>query len=78
VYFLRNGVWIDSHYAGEETLDIAAYSAAYFALTDVVPWIGPHLAVGDRLVVRVGNVFVRIAEDGAEAMTDDMIGRLLE
>ena len=27
-YFLREGVWTDSTYAGEETLDIAPYSAA--------------------------------------------------
>jgi hypothetical protein len=77
-YFLRNSVWTDSLYASQETLDIAAYSAAYFALIDVVPWIGPHLAVGDRLIVRVGTVYVRIAEEGTATMTESMISLLTE
>jgi Ca-activated chloride channel family protein len=77
-YFLRNSVWTDSLYANQETLDIAAYSAAYFALIDVVPWSGPHLAVGDRLIVRVGTVYVRIAEEGTATMTESMISLLTE
>jgi hypothetical protein len=60
---------MDSLYAGETTVDVAAYSAAYFALVDVVPWIGPHLALGDKVIVRVGSVFVRIGVEGAEALT---------
>ncbi len=78
VYFLRDGVWTDSLYAGESTLAIKAYSAAAFALIDFVPWIGPHLAVGDRLIVRVGAVYVQIAAEGTETLTDDMIGLLRE
>jgi Ca-activated chloride channel family protein len=71
-YFLKDGVWTDSLYAGETTVDIAAYSAAYFNLVDIVPWIGPHLALGDRVIVRVGSVFVRIGAEGAETLTVEL------
>jgi hypothetical protein len=71
-YFLKDGIWTDSLYAGETTVDIAAYSAAYFELVDVVPWIGPHLALGDKVVVRVGSVFVRIGAEGAETLTFEL------
>jgi Ca-activated chloride channel family protein len=71
-YFLKDGVWTDSLYTGETTVDIAAYSAAYFGLVDVVPWIGPHLALGDKVVVRVGSVFVRIGAEGAETLTFEL------
>ncbi len=76
-YFLREGVWTDSAYAGEETLDIAPYSAAYFDLLRVVPWIGPHLAVGEAVIVRVGDLFVRITDGGLEELPSDVTARLL-
>ena len=76
-YFLKDGVWTDSLYTGEATIDIAAYSDAYFDLARLLPWIAPHLAVGDRLIVRVGDVYVRIAEEGQETLTGDVLDRLL-
>ena len=68
-YFLRDGVWIDSAFANEETIKVALFSNAYFELVDLVPWIGPHLAIGDHVILAVGDVFLEIAEDGAEAIT---------
>ncbi|MCX6100236.1 MAG: hypothetical protein NTV92_02195 [Candidatus Bipolaricaulota bacterium] len=76
-YFLKDGVWTDSLYTGEATIDIAAYSDAYLDLARLLPWIAPHLAVGDRLIVRVGDVYVRIAEEGQETLTGDVLDRLL-
>ncbi len=71
-YFLRDGVWTDSLYSGEATTDVQAYSALYFDLFDLVPWIGPHLAIGDRLIVRVGSAFVRVGAAGAETLTPEI------
>ena len=75
-YFLRDGVWTDSTYADEETIDVAPYSDAYFALLSVVPWIGPHLAVGEAVIVRVGDLFVRVAEGGVDELPPDVKARL--
>ena len=75
-YFFRDGVWVDSEYADQETIDIVAYSDAYFELTDIVPWLGPHLAIGERVVIRVGNVFVQIGEEGLKELPDDIIEAL--
>ncbi|MDD4903464.1 MAG: VIT domain-containing protein [Candidatus Bipolaricaulis sp.] len=77
-YYLRDGMWVDSGYAGEETIDVVPYSAAYFDLLDVVPWIGPHLAVGEAVIVRVGTVFVRIAVGGYEELPADVRVRLVD
>ncbi len=77
-YFLRDGVWTDSTYADEETIDVASYSDAYFDLLRVVPWIGPHLAVGGAVIVRVGDLFVRIAEEGLTELPPDVEAVLLE
>lgn len=75
-YFLRDGVWIDSEYADQETIEIVAYSDAYFELTGIVSWLAQHLAIGERVVIRVGDVFVRIGESGLEELTDGAIEAL--
>lgn len=76
-YFLKDEVWTDSLYAGEATIDIRAYSEAYFDLVDLVPWIASHLAIGDRLIVRVGDDFVRIGPDGMERLDGATVDQLL-
>jgi Ca-activated chloride channel family protein len=75
-YFFRDDAWVDSEYVDEETIDILIYSEAYFELAGIVPWIGPHLAIGESVVIRVGDTFVRIGEDGLEEMTDAIIDAL--
>jgi Ca-activated chloride channel family protein len=75
-YFFRDGVWVDSEYTDEETINIVAYSDAYFELTGIAPWLGPHLAIGERVVVRVGEVFVRTGDEGLEELPDDVIEAL--
>ncbi len=76
-YFLRDGFWTDSLFSSEETLDLRAYSSAVFDLLHLLPWVAPHLAVGDRIILRVGDVYVRIGADGAETLSSDAITRLL-
>jgi len=76
-YFFRDGVWTDSAYADEETIRVAVYSDAYFALTELLPWIGPHLAVGERVIIAVGESFLEIAEEGAQTMTSELADILL-
>jgi hypothetical protein len=45
-------------------------------LLQIVPWIGPHLTIGESAVIRVGDVFVRIAEEGLETLTQEAITSL--
>jgi len=75
-YFFRDGVWTDSTYDGQETIDVAVYSTAYFELLEIVPWIGPHLAIGESAVICVGDVYVRIADEGLETLTQEAIRNL--
>jgi Ca-activated chloride channel family protein len=75
-YYLRDGIWTDNEYDEEETIAIAVYSAAYFDLIGILPWIGPHLALGDRVIIAVGDVFIEIGEEGAENLTPELIETL--
>ncbi|MEW5826923.1 MAG: VIT domain-containing protein [Candidatus Bipolaricaulota bacterium] len=64
-YFLRDGVWTDSEFDEEApVIEVQIYSEAYFELPTLAAWIGPHLALGTRVVVKVGEVFVWIDEVG--------------
>jgi len=78
VYFLRQGVWVDSTYADGDTLDIVATSDATFALITRMPWIAPHLAIGPKVILRVGNSYVRIGEKGKTTLSDEELDRLAE
>jgi hypothetical protein len=75
-FFLRDGVWVESSYQDEPTIDIAAFSSAYFELLDILPEVAPYLSLGDRLVVKVGDRYLRIGEGGLEELTDPVIGLL--
>jgi Ca-activated chloride channel homolog len=69
-YFYTEGIWVDSEHVDQETLDIALYSDAYFELLSLVEWIGPHLAIGDAIILRIGTVFVQIGEEGMEELSE--------
>jgi Ca-activated chloride channel family protein len=76
IYFLRQGVWVDSTYADEETLDIVATSDATFALIARIPWIAPHLAIGPKVILRVGETYVRIGEEGKTTLSEEELNHL--
>jgi hypothetical protein len=49
-FVLRDSVWTDTRtVAATRTVRVQAYSAAYFALLQRVPELGPLFAVGDRV-----------------------------
>ena len=72
VYFLRNGVWTDETHTDQQTIAVVAFSPAYFDLLDILPWIGPHLAVGERVIIAVDDAFLEIGETGAEILTPEL------
>ena len=75
-YFLKDGTWIDSTYNDQETIDIIAYSPAHFDLVSLSPWIAPHLALGEHVIIRVGEVYVQIGDTGLEQLPKDIIDLL--
>lgn len=66
---------VDSRYDGsQQIIKIKPFSDAYFKLLDLKPKIGKYLATGDEIIVVVGKVAVRICDDGAETLTQEMQG----
>jgi len=75
-YFLREGIWVDSRFADEVPIEIVAFSAAYFELIDIAPWIAPHLAIGEQVIVKMGEGFVHIGPEGLEELSEAIIDAL--
>lgn len=72
-YFLRDGVWTDSTYTDQKTIDVVFLSDAYFALLAKVPWVAPHVALGPKVILRVGESYVRIGETGETVLPEEVL-----
>lgn len=77
-YFYRDDIWVDSEYADQEAMAIVIYSNAYFDLSDIVAWIGPHLALGEHIILRIGDIYVQIGDEGLEELSQDELALLSE
>lgn len=75
-FFLKDGVWIESTYDGEETIKIKAYSSAYFDLLTLKPELAAFLALGDRLILKAGTVYIEIGPTGVETLTDEIRNKI--
>ncbi|GAB4307752.1 MAG: VIT domain-containing protein [Candidatus Bipolaricaulota bacterium] len=76
VFLFVEGVWRESTYATDTpTVDIVYLSDAYFALISEFPEIGPILALGERVIFKLGLAWVRIGDEGATELTPDELAR---
>ncbi len=76
VFVLRDGVWTETTYEEQPLLEIVFMSEAYFTLIELLPEIGPILALGERVIFRAGDVFVSVGPEGKEELTADDIAAL--
>ena len=77
-FFLRDGIWIESTYADDETIKIAAFSSAYFDILSLKPELAPFFALGDRVIIGLGTVYLEIGPQGAEALTDEIKDQIMK
>jgi hypothetical protein len=65
-FVLRDSVWTDTRTAGSvRTVKVQAYSAAYFALVQRIPELGPIFALGDRVRAHGQRVAIEIVATAA-------------
>jgi len=71
-FFLRDDVWTESTYSDEETIQVLAYSEAYFDILVLRPDLSPILALGNRVIFRLEAAYVEIGPEGADTLTDEL------
>jgi Ca-activated chloride channel family protein len=65
---------VDSRYDGTQTVvKIQPFSEAYFRLLEVRPDLGAYLSHGGEILIVIGTAAVKICDDGADSMTDEIL-----
>jgi hypothetical protein len=77
VFLFLDGVWQESTYKeGTPTVDIVYLSDAYVELLNRFPEVAPILALGDKVLFKLGSVWVRIGEEGLAELTPEVLEQL--
>jgi Ca-activated chloride channel homolog len=70
-FIQRDGVWRDTRFHdGMRVVQVQAFSAAYFALVQAVPDLGPAFAIGDRVLAAGRQIAVEVSPTGATQLSD--------
>jgi hypothetical protein len=66
---LMDNSWIETTYTDSDTtIDIKYNSEAYWYLLDQLPELSDVFALGEKIVLKVGKVFVRISDTGIKTI----------
>jgi len=71
-FFLKDGVWTESSYDGEETIDVAAFGPGYFELLSRFPEVAPILALGEDVLFALDSLYVHVGAQGAETLPEEI------
>lgn len=76
VFLFVDEAWQESTYENDTpTVNIVYLSDAYFAILDRFPEVGPILALGERVIFRLGTASVRIGEEGLAELAPDVLAQ---
>ena len=78
-FFLRNGVWYDSHYNPQAKLvKIKRDSQAYKDLLQAIPELQAYFELGKSVVVQIGEYAIETADDGQSELTEQELQTLVK
>ena len=73
------GRWVDVDFEeGDEVVEIKFASEAYFSILRRYPDVRPFAQLGDDVLFRFGETFVRFGAEGEETLTDAELAALFE
>lgn len=75
-FMLDENVWTESTYNGEKTVDIKFGSAAYMDILMRYPKIARILKLGEHIVFKVADKYIRVGPKGKETLTATEIKKL--
>jgi len=77
-FFKRGEFWIDAEYTDEKTIDIKYGSQAYSEMILTYPGVAKFVALGEKVIFKFKNRFVKIDEEGKEKFTKKEFEKLFE
>jgi Ca-activated chloride channel family protein len=73
----KGGAWVDTGLrSGVETIQVAPYSAGWWKVVEVRPELKSILAIGERVVVQLGDVAVEVLPGAARELTKRQVDQL--
>ena len=76
-FILRDGVWIDSQFENQDVIEVKFNSHAYINLLLAYPEFGKYMKLGERIVVKFRDKFIRIGDTGEEKCSEQKWLRIL-
>jgi len=71
-FYLKNNFWVSSDYKeGDKTVNIKYMSDAYFEILNRFEDIKQFLSIGDKVVFKYKNIFIKISESGKDKLDED-------
>jgi len=77
-FYFKNDFWIDGEYKDEKTVDIKYSSQAYVEFILAYPEAAKFAALGEKVIFKFKEKFVKIADKGMESLTRNELTRLFE
>lgn len=75
LFVFQGGVWRQDGVTGAPAVRVKSMSAAYFALLKARPEVRGYLALGQRVILKVGRKVVEVGPEGVEALDEAKIRR---
>lgn len=73
-----DGVWVDTAYdSTRKVLDLRAGSGAIVTLLTTYPKAGPFLALGKRVIFKLGEIFIKVGDSGRDRISAAELRRLV-
>jgi len=77
-FYFKNDFWIDGEYKDEKTVDIKYSSQAYVELILTYPEIAKFAALGEKVIFKFKEKFVKIADKGMESLNRDKLNKIFK
>jgi len=77
-FYLKNDFWIDGEYKDEKTIDIKYSSPAYMDLILTYPEIAKFAALGEKVIFKLKDNFIKISEQGKENLSQQELRKMFK
>ena len=72
--YTDDGFWVDTGFRRPaETIALRFASEAYYKLVELYPQTAKYLALGDRVIFKAGEKFIKISETGLNEIKRDFV-----
>jgi Ca-activated chloride channel family protein len=77
-FYLHEGEWIDSRFEKQKVIEVKYNSQAYINLLLAYPEFGKYMKLGERIVVKFRNRFIRVGDSGKQSYSERKWRRILK